>query len=49
VELEHATAGKLRLLANPLQLSDTPATVRRAPPTLGEHTREILGKTGWEN
>lgn len=48
VELEHATAGKLRLLANPLQLSDTPATVRRAPPILGEHTREILGKAGWE-
>lgn len=48
VELQHATAGTLRLLANPLQLSDTPASVRRAPPRLGEHTDEVLGGTGWE-
>jgi crotonobetainyl-CoA:carnitine CoA-transferase CaiB-like acyl-CoA transferase len=29
-------------VANPIRLSDTPATYRRAPPLLGQHTEEIL-------
>ncbi|MEW6578928.1 MAG: CaiB/BaiF CoA-transferase family protein [Chloroflexota bacterium] len=32
----------LRLIASPLKLSETPATVGRLPPRLGEHTHEIL-------
>ncbi len=42
VPLEHATAGPIRVLGTPLKLSDTPATVRTPPPTLGQHTAEIL-------
>jgi len=42
VPLEHATAGPIRVVGTPLKLSDTPATVRTPPPTLGQHTAEIL-------
>jgi formyl-CoA transferase len=40
--VEHSTIGGLRLLGSPLTLTDTPASVRRPPPTLGQHTEEIL-------
>jgi crotonobetainyl-CoA:carnitine CoA-transferase CaiB-like acyl-CoA transferase len=42
VPLEHLSAGMVRVLGSPLKLSDTPATVRTAPPILGQHTAEIL-------
>lgn len=34
--------GDVPLVASPLRLSDTPASIRRAPPKLGEHTEEVL-------
>jgi formyl-CoA transferase len=40
--VQHPTAGQLRLLGIPFKLNGTPATVRRPPPTLGQHTEEIL-------
>jgi crotonobetainyl-CoA:carnitine CoA-transferase CaiB-like acyl-CoA transferase len=40
--LEHTTIGALRLLGVPVKLSDTPAAVRSAPPTLGQHTDAVL-------
>ena len=40
--VEHATIGALRVLGVPIKLSDTPGSVRRAPPTLGQHTTAIL-------
>ncbi len=40
--IEHPTIGELRLLGSPLTLQSTPASVRRPPPTLGQHTDEIL-------
>ena len=42
VPLEHATAGPIRVLGTPLKLSETPASVRRPPPILGQHTDTIL-------
>ena len=42
IELEHATAGLLRSLGIPFLFSRTPAAVHRPPPTLGQHTEEIL-------
>ena len=38
----HPTAGDVRTLGIPFRFSETPASVRRAPPTLGQHTDEIL-------
>jgi formyl-CoA transferase/CoA:oxalate CoA-transferase len=41
-QIEHAIAGTIRVTGVPVRLSDTPGTVRSAPPTLGQHTRAIL-------
>ncbi len=38
----HPTIGDLKLVGLPYKFSDTPASVRRPPPLLGEHTAEIL-------
>jgi crotonobetainyl-CoA:carnitine CoA-transferase CaiB-like acyl-CoA transferase len=41
-ELEHATAGMLKLVGTPLKLSDTPGEIRTPPPVLAEHTESVL-------
>lgn len=41
-DISHPTAGKVELVASPMRLSKTPATIRTAPPTLGQHTDSIL-------
>jgi crotonobetainyl-CoA:carnitine CoA-transferase CaiB-like acyl-CoA transferase len=40
--VEHATIGSLRMLGIPFKFSDTACSVRRPPPTLGQHNDEIL-------
>ena len=47
--VEHAALGPLKLVGIPIKLSDTPGTVRRAPPTLGQHTDAILAELGMES
>ena len=42
IELEHAVAGKLPLVASPMRFSGTALEYRLAPPLLGEHTDEVL-------
>jgi crotonobetainyl-CoA:carnitine CoA-transferase CaiB-like acyl-CoA transferase len=44
--VEHATAGPLKVLGIPIKLSDTPGSVRTAPPTLGQHTTQVLNELG---
>jgi crotonobetainyl-CoA:carnitine CoA-transferase CaiB-like acyl-CoA transferase len=39
---EHATLGAIRLLGVPVKLSETPGSIRIAPPTLGQHTDSVL-------
>jgi succinate--hydroxymethylglutarate CoA-transferase len=41
-EVEHPTAGKIKMVGIPVKYSDTPASIRLPPPTLGQHTEEIL-------
>lgn len=41
-EVQHPTAGPVKLVASPLKLMGTPPEVRLPPPTLGQHTEEIL-------
>ena len=40
--VEHASLGRVNVLGVPIKLSDTPGGVRTAPPTLGQHTDQIL-------
>ena len=45
----YAEAGSVDLIASPLaQMSASPATIRMAPPMLGEHTDEVLGELGYD-
>ncbi|KAF1071535.1 CaiB/BaiF CoA-transferase family protein [Variovorax sp.] len=43
IRMTHPVAGEIPLVASPLRLSQTPVQYRRAPPTLGQDTREVLG------
>ncbi len=47
VELDHPRAGRTRALGLPIKLSSTPGGVRRAAPTFGQHTREVLAEFGF--
>jgi formyl-CoA transferase len=42
IEVDHPTAGKVRMAGIPVKFSETPATVRMPPPLLGEHNEQIL-------
>lgn len=47
VTLEHPLAGLVRSLGSPVALRDTPPRYRRPPPTLGQHTAEIVAGLGY--
>ena len=42
ISVPHDTAGTMKLVASPIRMSATPTEIRMAPPTLGQHTNEIL-------
>ena len=46
VEIEHPTAGKIKMAGLPVKLSVNPGSVRRHAPLLGEHSAEVLGELG---
>jgi crotonobetainyl-CoA:carnitine CoA-transferase CaiB-like acyl-CoA transferase len=48
VEVEHPLLGPLRQVGLPFKLGATPATIRSAPPLLGEHSDEILAELGYD-
>jgi crotonobetainyl-CoA:carnitine CoA-transferase CaiB-like acyl-CoA transferase len=43
-QVEHPRAGTLELVGCPVTLPGTPWSVRRPPPTVGEHTAEVLAE-----
>jgi crotonobetainyl-CoA:carnitine CoA-transferase CaiB-like acyl-CoA transferase len=48
---EHPTEGTLRFTRSPFEMADSPPALRRMPPTLGQHTGEVLkefGITGYD-
>jgi crotonobetainyl-CoA:carnitine CoA-transferase CaiB-like acyl-CoA transferase len=44
LEMAHASGNPVKVIANPVKLSETPADYRIAPPLLGEHTDAVLGE-----
>jgi formyl-CoA transferase/CoA:oxalate CoA-transferase len=40
--VEHPSAGAMRLAGLPIKLNETPGSISRPPPMLGEHTADIL-------
>jgi succinate--hydroxymethylglutarate CoA-transferase len=40
--VQHPAVGELKMVGIPFRLNGTPATIRRAPPLLGEHTEAVL-------
>ncbi len=44
IELGHPNAGQAAGVACPIRLSQTPVEYQRAPPLLGQHTDDVLGR-----
>ncbi len=42
IRMDHSSGSPIELLGNPLNLSETPVTYRRPPPTRAEHTDGVL-------
>lgn len=42
-EVEHPECGPIKLVNTPIKYSEATPGVRTPPPTLGQHTDEILG------
>jgi len=48
VSYEHPSYGTMDVIANPINLSETPANIRMPAPEHGQHTEEILLEIGYD-
>ena len=46
-ETQHSTLGPVKTIGIPVKFSDTPGTLRRGAPLLGQHSRQILREHGF--
>ncbi len=49
VDRPHPTAGTVRMIGMPIELSDTPGRIENAPPLLGQHTDDVLTAAGYSD
>ena len=47
VEVEHSKLGPVRTVGFPVKFSETPVSIARGAPLLGEHTAEVLSELGY--
>jgi crotonobetainyl-CoA:carnitine CoA-transferase CaiB-like acyl-CoA transferase len=47
-EIDHPRAGRIKVVGVPVVFSETPGSIRLAPPLVGEHTDDILGSLGYD-
>ncbi len=45
--IQHPEAGEIRVVGVPVRFSETPGSIRLAPPRVGEHTDEVLSALGY--
>ena len=48
IKVDHPFEHALSLIRNPIAFSETPVKDYRAPPLLGENTREVLATIGYD-
>ena len=41
-QVEHSSCGPMKLVSPPVKFSEAKPSIRSPPPTLGQHTNEIL-------
>ena len=44
---DHPTAGRVKVVGPAVTMSETPATIERHAPLVGEHSREVLSQYGF--
>lgn len=43
-EVDHPSCGPMKLVSPPVKYSDSKPSIRTPPPTLGQHTQEVLAE-----